>query len=73
VNTNIIQQSTNYVNLNVTKEVEYKGCNVFAKGNDNNNNSTCFTKRLMLFAVSCNNLAFDSNISKLQDGKHNHA
>jgi hypothetical protein len=73
VNTDITQQSTNYVNLNVTKEVEYKGYNVFVERNNNNNNSTCSTKRSILSAVSYNNPAFDSNISELQDSEHNYA
>jgi len=73
VNTNITQQSTNYVNLNVTKEVEYEGCNVFAEGNDDDDNGTRSTKRLMLSAVSCNNPAFNSNISELQDSERDYA
>ena len=73
MNTNITQQSTNYVNLNVTKEVEYEGCNVFAEGNDDDDNGTRSTKRLMLSAVSCNNPAFNSNISELQDSERDYA
>jgi hypothetical protein len=73
VNTDITQRSTNYVNLDVTKEVEYKGCDVFAEGNNDDDDSTRSTKRSMLSAVSCNNPAFDSNISELQDGKHDYA
>ena len=73
MNTNITQQSTNYVNLNVTKEVEYEGCNVFTEGNDDDDNGTRSTKRLMLSAVSCNNPAFNSNISELQDGERDYA
>jgi hypothetical protein len=65
VNTDITQQSTNYINLDVTKEVEYKGCDVFVEGNDDDDDGTHSTKRSMLSTVSCNNPAFDSNISKL--------
>ena len=65
MNTDIIQQSTNYFNLNVTKEVEYKGCDVFVEGDDKDDNDTCSTKRLMLSAVSYNNPAFNNNISEL--------
>jgi hypothetical protein len=73
VNTDITQRSTNYVNLDVTKEVEYEGCDVFAEGNDDDDDGTRSTKRSMLSAVSCNNPAFDSNISELQDGEHDYA
>jgi hypothetical protein len=73
VNTDITQRSTNYVNLDVTKEVEYKGYDVFAKGNDDDDDSTHSTKRSMLSAVSCNNPAFDSNISGLQDSERDYA
>jgi hypothetical protein len=45
--------------------VEYKGFNVFVKRNDKDNDDTHSTKRLMLSTVSYNNLAFNSNISKL--------
>jgi hypothetical protein len=34
VNTDITQGSTNYVNLDVTREVEYEGFDVFAEGNE---------------------------------------
>ena len=76
MNTDITQRSTNYVNLNVTKEVEYEGCDVFAEGNnddDDDDDGTHSTKRSMLSAVSCNNPAFYSNISELQDGEHDYA
>jgi hypothetical protein len=76
VNTDITQRSTNYVNLDVTKEVEYEGFDVFAEGNDDDDDDdggTRSTKRSMLSAVSCNNPAFDSNISELQDCEHDYA
>jgi hypothetical protein len=63
VNTDITQRSTNYVNLDVTKEVE-------DEGNDDDDDGTCSIKRSMLSTVSCNNPAFSSNISKLQDSEH---
>jgi hypothetical protein len=56
--------------------VEYEGCNVFVEGNnddDDDDDGTRSTKRSMLSTVSCNNLAFSSNISKLQDGEHDYA
>ena len=75
-NIDITQRSTNYVNLDVTKEVEYEGCDVFTEGNDDDgddDDGTRSTKRSMLSAVSCNNPAFDSNFSQLQDGEHGSA
>jgi hypothetical protein len=65
VNTDITQGSTNYVNLDVAKEVEYEGFDVFAEGNDEDNDDTRSMKRSMLSTISRNNPAFDSNISEL--------
>jgi hypothetical protein len=56
--------------------VEYEGCDVFVEGNDDDSDDddgTRSTKRSMLSTVSCNNPAFDSNISKLQDGERDYA
>jgi hypothetical protein len=72
VDTNIIQGSTSSVNLDVTKELEDKGFDVSANRNDdddNDNNDTCSTKGQKSSAVSDKNLAFNSNISELRDGK----
>jgi hypothetical protein len=56
VNTEIIQGSTNYVDLDVTKELEDKGFDVFAEGSNEDDNETCSTKGLKLSAISNDNL-----------------
>lgn len=67
VNTDITQGSTNYVHLDVTKELEDEGFDVFAEGNDEDDDDTGSTKGRKLSAISDKNPAFDSNISELQD------
>jgi hypothetical protein len=69
MNTDIIQRSTNYVDLNVTKELEDRGFDVFAKESNEDNDNICSTKRSKLSTVSDNNPAFNSNMSELQDGQ----
>jgi hypothetical protein len=66
VNTDIIQESTSYDNLDVTKELEGEGFDVFAEGDDVDSRST---KGRRLSAVSDKNPASGSNISGLQDGQ----
>jgi hypothetical protein len=72
VNTDITQGSTSYDNLDVTKELEGEDFDVFAKGDDgedDNDDGTRSTKGRKLSAVSDNNPASDSNISGMQDGQ----
>jgi hypothetical protein len=75
VNTEITQGSASYVDLDVTKEVEDEGIDVFAKGDDDDDADTRSTKRSRTSAISCNNPASDSNVSvsELQDGQHDSA
>jgi hypothetical protein len=68
VNTDLIQGSTSYNNLDVTRELEGKGFDVFAKGDDVDSRST---KGQTLSAVSDKNLASGINVSGLQDGQPN--
>ncbi|KAH6662076.1 hypothetical protein B0J14DRAFT_707848 [Halenospora varia] len=74
MNTEIIQGSASYVDLDVTKEVEDEGADIFANGDDDDAD-TCSPKRSRSFTISCNNPASDSNvsISELQDGQHDSA
>jgi hypothetical protein len=68
VNTDLIQGSTSYDNLDVTKELEGEGFDVFAERDDDDDDDTRSTKGRTLSAVSDKNLASSSNISRLQDG-----
>jgi hypothetical protein len=69
VNTDIIQESTSSVNLDVTKELKDKGFDAFVKGNDKDDDGTRSTKGSKLSARSDKNPAFDSNLSELRDGQ----
>jgi hypothetical protein len=73
VNREITQGSASYDNLDVTKEAEDEGINVFA--DDEDDADTCTTRRLGSFAVSSDNPASDSNvsISEPQGSQHNSA
>jgi hypothetical protein len=62
-----MQGSTSYVNLDIIKELKDKEYSVSVKEH-NNDNDTCFTKRLKLSTISSNNLAFNRNISRPRDG-----
>jgi hypothetical protein len=75
VNTEITKGSANYVDLDVTKEVEDKGIDVFAKGDDDDDTGTRSMKRSRPSAISCNDPASDSDVSVsgLQDGQHDSA
>lgn len=66
VNTDITQGSVNYINLDVTKELD-REYSVSTKERNKDGNDTYFTKKLKLSAVSGDNPAFDSNISELWD------
>ena len=55
----------NYINLDITKELEDRGFNIFIKRSDKDNNNTCSIKRLKLLAISNDYIAFNSNISEL--------
>jgi hypothetical protein len=69
VNTDLIQGATSYDNLDVTKELEGEGFDVFAERDDDDDDDTRSTKGRTLSAVSDKNLASSSNISGLQDGQ----
>jgi hypothetical protein len=75
VHTDITQGSASYVELDVIKEVEDEGIDVFAKGDDDDDADTRSTKRSRSSAISCNNPPSDSNVSdsELQDGKRDSA
>jgi hypothetical protein len=73
MNTDIIQGSTNYIDLDVTKELENRDFDVFAKESNKDNDNTCSTKRSKLSTVSDNNPAFNSNMSELQDSQSDYA
>lgn len=64
MNTDITQGSTNYVNLDVTKEWEDRCFDVFAKRSDEDDNNTRSTKRSKLSAISNDYIAFNSNMSE---------
>jgi hypothetical protein len=61
VNSEITQGSASYNNLDVTKEAEDEGIDVFADNEDDAH--TCSTRRSGSSAVSSNNPASNSNIS----------
>ena len=63
VNTEITQGNASYVDLDVAKEAEDEGIDVFARGDDEDNADTRSTKRSMSSTISCNNPASDSNVS----------
>ena len=46
-----------------------EGCDVFAKGGDDNDIETCSVEGQTLSAVSDKNPVFDSNISGLQEAQ----
>jgi hypothetical protein len=69
VDTDITQESTSSVD--VTKELEDKGFDVSANGNNDDDNDTRSTKG-QKSAVSDRNPAFDSNISELRDSQPNY-
>jgi hypothetical protein len=73
VNTDITQGSTNYANLDVTKELEDAEFSVFAEERDEDDEHTRSTKRSKLSAVSGDNPAFDGNMFELQDDQPDHA
>lgn len=76
VDTDITQESMSFVDLDVSKEWEDEGSNVLAEGHrhdDDDGGDTRSTKRRKLSALSNTNLAFDTRLSRLQDGQPDHA
>jgi hypothetical protein len=73
INTDITQGNTNYVNLDVTKELKEGEFSVFAKKRDEDDNDTYSMKRSKSSTVSGDDPAFDGNMSKLQDDLPDHA
>jgi hypothetical protein len=70
-NTEITQRNASYVDLDVTKEVEDEGTDIFVERDDNDDADM---KRPRSSTI-CNNSASDSNISvsELQDGQYDSA
>ncbi|KAF4631655.1 hypothetical protein G7Y89_g6479 [Cudoniella acicularis] len=70
-----LQLAADRLSLNVIKEAEDEGIDVFTKGDDNGDVDARSTKRSRPSAISYNNLASDSNVgvSELQDSQPNHA
>jgi hypothetical protein len=69
VDSDITKGSTGSINLDVAKELEDKGFDAYANGNDKDDDDTRSIKGRKSSAVSDKNPAFDSNISELRDGQ----